>query len=168
MNEKKGFTLIELLVTVSIIAVLSGLLLGVINIQGIRQKARDSQRMADLKKVQVALEAYLADHRRYPVSVWTNTSSGLPQSKLTPNYLSNFPTDPSGSAGSDSNPFSNPTSLRYNYVSDGSRYILTAIMEVASSNDDSLCDSLSNWSYSGWGADISGTTWDKCYGVQNP
>ena len=60
----KGFTLIELLVVISIIGVLSALLMA--NISGIRERARDAKRKADLREVKTALKLYFNDHDSYP------------------------------------------------------------------------------------------------------
>lgn len=55
-NIKKGFTLIELLVVIAIIGILSGVVLASLNTA--RQKARNSQRIADVRQVVLALELY--------------------------------------------------------------------------------------------------------------
>jgi len=65
-NFKKGFTLIELLIVIAIIGVLATLLM--VNFVGVRQRARDAQRKADLRQIQSALELYRADQGVYPVS----------------------------------------------------------------------------------------------------
>lgn len=65
MNKKSGFTLLELMVVVSIIAVLSGGLLFSMTKAG--QKSRDTDRIADLRTVQGALELYKQKYGRYPV-----------------------------------------------------------------------------------------------------
>lgn len=63
-RNQKGFTLIELLIVVAIISVLSTTLLG--NFQASRQKARDIIRMADLRTLNNAILAYIADHGEPP------------------------------------------------------------------------------------------------------
>jgi len=62
MNKfyKKGFTLIELLVVVSIISMLSGVVLS--SVEAARSKARDAQRLSDLRQIKNALALYANDH----------------------------------------------------------------------------------------------------------
>jgi prepilin-type N-terminal cleavage/methylation domain-containing protein len=111
-KDKKGFTLIELLISVSVIALLSGITFTVINPQGLRSKSRDKQRIADLKRVQAALEMYHADNRRYPLQ---GSFGSLPSSLS--NYVDPIPSDPGSS------------SYRYKSGAGGSTYCLRAIME---------------------------------------
>ena len=184
---QRGFTLVELLVVVMLIVVLSGVVLRVINVQGIRQKSRDSQRISDLKRIQTALELYFADNRTYPATgsnTWIDigVSPNELDRELEPNYLSTLPTE-SQYTNTVTSPCPSAATYRYNYRSvdrdsnsivDG--YMLTAIMEVDSSNDVSGatpvvdgygCNStnLPNWTIECVG---SMETAAVCYGVQNP
>ena len=61
---KQGFTLIELLVVIAIISLLATIILVVFG--DVKARARDSQRMTDLKSLQTAVEMYYAEHERYP------------------------------------------------------------------------------------------------------
>lgn len=169
-NKKliKGFTLIELMVSVSIIAILSGVLLQVINPTALRKKTRDKQRVADLKRLQSALELYFADHRQYPDPTGSNSWLNITGSDGLTSTLTNYiePTvDPTNNdGGSHSGPCSCTTCYRYNYRSNGSNYVLTAIMEVDTSNDEDPCGDEANWG-------TSCSTFqnqDYCYGVENP
>jgi len=74
MMIKRGFTLIELLVAISIIAVLTAVLLP--NFMGVREKAKDSQRIQDLTAVKNALRVYYNDHQSYPDDL-TSLRTGL-------------------------------------------------------------------------------------------
>ena len=68
--NKKGFSLIELLVVISIIGVLSAVL--VANFMGMRERARDAQKIQDLYAVKNALRMYYNDHQSYPAGEGSN------------------------------------------------------------------------------------------------
>ncbi len=57
--QKKGFTLIELLVVIAIIGILSAI--GLVSLNGAREKARDAQRKSDLSQIRTALVLYYDD-----------------------------------------------------------------------------------------------------------
>jgi len=170
-QNTSGFTLIELLVVILVIGVLSGVLLSVINGSGVRAKARDSQRKADLIKMQTALELYFTDNRRYPISSianpgdWEIVNGGDSEltSELNGDYIDPVPTDPSASGTTESRPCAyTGTDYRYNYLSTtGNAYTLTAIMEITTSKDDSSCAA-----NVGCGAVYDSVT--RCYYVRNP
>ena len=63
-NGRHAFTLIELLVTISIIAILIGILLPAIG--GVRKAARRASTMALLRNVRVAIDSFTADNGRPP------------------------------------------------------------------------------------------------------
>jgi prepilin-type N-terminal cleavage/methylation domain-containing protein len=52
--KRKGFTLIELLVVIAIIGLLSTM--AVVSLNGAREKARDAQRISDVKQLSTVLE----------------------------------------------------------------------------------------------------------------
>ncbi|NMB70342.1 type II secretion system protein [candidate division WWE3 bacterium] len=188
MLNKKGFTLVELLIVIIVMSILSGVVISVVNVSGMRARGRDSQRKSDISKIASALELYYTDNRSYPISAnWINAgiSTSVLATNLVPNYIDVIPNDPNyivdvatpcsrnggGSADFD---------YRYNYrtSSTGSRYLLTALMENASSDDESKCASLVNWTSAtcGGGAVVCGCTagdsytgaLDYCYGIENP
>jgi prepilin-type N-terminal cleavage/methylation domain-containing protein len=133
-TSTEGFTLMELLITISLIAILTGVLLAVLNPRGIQAKARDSQRVSDLSKVKVALENYFSDNRSYPVSAsWLAVNSLSDTSVFTlpldSKYINTLPED-SKKTGT----LCSGTGWRgYGYKSpDGKTYALVTNMEVAS------------------------------------
>ena len=85
---RKGFTLIELLIVVSLISILSGIMLGVINVNRVRERAKDGVRKEDLGTISGALERYYSDNNSYPSVT----------SALVTNYIKTLPTDPDGGA----------------------------------------------------------------------
>lgn len=164
MKKNKGFTLIELLITIMLIGVLSGVLLGVINVSGVRAKSRDAQRVADLKKIQTALELYFSENRKY---IDTSTGTGWGRvdvvlSSLSPSFINKLPTDPS-QTGTAATPCAGSTNRDYWYIGSPGKYILATNMEVPTSDDVSTCTSLVNWSTLN-----CGTPSGNCYGVENP
>lgn len=58
--KKQGFTLIELLVVIAIIAILSAI--GLVALNGAREKARDAQRRSDIAQIRTALTLYYDDN----------------------------------------------------------------------------------------------------------
>ncbi len=70
MKNNKGFTLIELLVVIAIIGLLSTL--AVVALNNAREKARDAKRVADVKRIQTALELYFDTNGGYPGNTGTD------------------------------------------------------------------------------------------------
>ncbi len=176
--KKNGFTLIELLLSVLVIGVLVGTIIVVINPAKIKSKARDAQRIQDLKAIQSALEVYFADNGRYPgsgagcVNAWESIASTavscLRTAVLTasPPYLRSIPNDPTQSASAPTSPCSPSTSFGYTYYSQSTnrqQYVLTAHLENTNVYPGTVCASLTNWSWASCGAPVT-----NCYGVQSP
>jgi prepilin-type N-terminal cleavage/methylation domain-containing protein len=160
-----GFTLIELLIVVSVIGILSGLTLTVINPAALRARARDSQRVSDLKKIQTALEAYFSDYRSYPPKATptsyylVSTLSGV----LVPGYISQLPTDPNGYSVVYSCASNFGYSYRTNSTTGGTAYVLLAKMETTSVDYSKCSDtSISNCVTFG-----CSTCLTNCHAVQN-
>lgn len=125
-NKKSSFTLIELLVVIAIIGLLSTVVL--VSLSGVRARARDTRRKADMRTIQTALEEYYNDNNAYPstgMGYWgvcvyggskTTTGANAYIPGLTPNYINTLPVDPLGILTEWSG---------YLYVSDGNNYKLT-------------------------------------------
>ncbi|MEK7619451.1 MAG: prepilin-type N-terminal cleavage/methylation domain-containing protein [Patescibacteria group bacterium] len=73
-NAVRGFTLVELLVTISIIGVLASIT--VVSVGNVRQIARDSKRLADIKQLQTALEFYFNQQNGYPAGTDITLGTG--------------------------------------------------------------------------------------------
>lgn len=94
----RGFTLVELLITIGIVAILSSMLYSIG--PSSRQFARDSRRKADLEQIRSALELYRNSNSTYPPCTvgtgCTINTTNVPA--LTSSYISEIPTDPSGTS----------------------------------------------------------------------
>ena len=66
MTKEKGFTLIELLLSVSVLAILSGVVISVISPARQKAVADDAVRQTTLNKLVQGLEAYNASEGAYP------------------------------------------------------------------------------------------------------
>lgn len=88
MFKKNGFTLVELLIAIAIIAVLAALIVAYFVNQ--IHKANDAKRLADITRIQQALEEYEKDHNCYPPAdaLKCNPGTGLQP------YLDKIPCDP--------------------------------------------------------------------------
>ncbi len=87
-SKSSGFTLIELLIVVTIIGIMSGVLLVVIDPQKQRARAQDGVRVGNISKLVQSVEAYRAGEGVYPDA----------QTKLTATdtkYVQNWPSDAS-------------------------------------------------------------------------
>ncbi|MFA6981664.1 MAG: type II secretion system protein [Patescibacteria group bacterium] len=147
-RKDKGFTLIELLIAISLVGILGGLVVGMINYGGVRTKMRDNTRIADLGLIQNALEQYFTDHRHYP-------PQGTWSADLLPEYVNELPVDPQ-------------TGAAYTYLSinSGSYYALAASMEKASSSVGHECANLD--AYTSLVAEGDLFPGGNCYGVESP
>lgn len=139
ISNYDGFTIIELLIVIAIIGILSALLLS--NFIGIRQRARDAQRKADLRQIQAALEIYRSDQGNYPVTAsFPACGAALVVGGNT--YMQKVPCDPLNTGQS-----------RYTYISGGTTYTLYSCLENTNdstkdtSNNTTYCGGAKNWSY---------------------
>lgn len=93
-KQKKGFTLIELLVVIAIIGILSAI--GLVALNGARERARDAKRKSDLSQISTALVIYSDDFQGLYIASGTATVVSTALTGLVPNYLNALPTTPSG------------------------------------------------------------------------
>lgn len=63
-QRNQGFTIVELLIVIVVIGILA--LLVITTYGGIQQKARNSQRQADIQAIQTQLEAFHSEQGYYP------------------------------------------------------------------------------------------------------
>jgi len=177
-KKQKGFTLIEMILVTVIIGILAGVVITVIDIPRTQARSRDSKRIGDLKRIQTALELYFADNRAYP----RVTSFGLAQAVLAgsivPNYMDQIPLDPlNNKTVKDTSAMrcregSTSTLHGYYYKTDanGTKYVMSAIMELAISpeNINNRCDNISNCKTGGGVVCGPYAGNNYCYCVQNP
>jgi len=119
--------LIELLVVISIIGILTAVL--VVNYMGMRERARDAQKIQDLNSMKSALRMYYNDHQSYP-----NTS----QNCRAYNVADPYSTDCLNTAVGDSY-MPSIKDIGYSYaVTDagGDSFRLKATLETGAGNDD--------------------------------
>lgn len=125
-QKQKGFTIVELLIVIVVIAILAAI--SIVAYNGIQERARDSQRVQDVKTIAKALEIYYLDNNTFPSSActlgtgckinssWSTTSDGSwshLESQLVPKYLSSLPKDPLASTSTNSSIHSG---FNYDYV----------------------------------------------------
>ncbi len=125
-SSQKGFTLLELLLVIVIIGILSSFM--IVNYIGVRQRARDAKRKADLRQIQSALELYRSDqgsyltHTTFPYQL--NTTNCVTSNAFTggtATYMKLIPCDPSGTSYWNNG--------NYYYYSNGTTYTLAACLE---------------------------------------
>lgn len=78
----QGFTLIELLVVIAVIGILSSI--GLVSLNGARERARDAVRRTDATSFRTMLAMYYDDFGAYPDDT----------SVLAPRYVADLPLDP--------------------------------------------------------------------------
>ncbi|MFH1565775.1 MAG: prepilin-type N-terminal cleavage/methylation domain-containing protein [bacterium] len=117
----KGFTLVELLIVISIIGILAGVAIAVLNPNKIRGKARDGVRKNDMAVIKGAIENYYAENNIYP------DNGSIPFGGVWGNYLKLVPQDPLIAGGS--------SWTQYCYSSDVARnnFVLCAKVEDTNS-----------------------------------
>lgn len=111
---------------------------------------RDTQRKADLAKIEGYLNAYKTQNGSYPISADVEHLSDANSSvtaALVPTYATTLPTDPS------------TPNFWYGYKStDGTSFELTAVLEDTSDPDGQKIGNNFVYAIDGTGANVSGTT----------
>jgi prepilin-type N-terminal cleavage/methylation domain-containing protein len=97
MLRKRGFTLIEVMIAVAIIGILTAI--ASVSYSGVRQRARDSQRINDLNQIKVVLTSYYQAQTPQvfvtsAAKLTINGSSDALTTALEPNYIREMPVDP--------------------------------------------------------------------------
>lgn len=95
MHKTKGFTIIEMLVALAIIAILFSAVLALTG--DAKQKARDSQRLSDVREIAKSLAIYAVDTGNFPVQTTAITITGtdaVSTALESEEAISETPTDP--------------------------------------------------------------------------
>lgn len=137
-----GFTLVELLVVIGVLGVLAAAVLTAINPLTMFARGRDSQRKADLRNIQEALERYSVYNNGYPVSAsWrysTTSGSWIPGLDA---YMKEIPRDP---VNNTNGPWTNGRHT-YAYRSDNGRHY-NLVAQLENRSDPDRCE-LKQWIY---------------------
>lgn len=104
----RGYSLVEIMVAVAIVAILATVSFRAVD--EYRKSARDKERIAELKQLQIALRMYKDSYGRYPAAgcsiaagTWVSPGPGTATwyascdayiSSLTPTFMNVLPTDP--------------------------------------------------------------------------
>lgn len=128
-NKQSGFTIIEMLIVVTILAMLAGILIPVL--EDAASSSRDARRASDLKTMQTALASFQRVNGAYPdtLGAWSGDATGVGTSHgydavgycpgLVPDFMPALPKDPS--------PDLPNATEGYQYRSDGTNYKFIAL-----------------------------------------
>ncbi|MDD5639336.1 MAG: prepilin-type N-terminal cleavage/methylation domain-containing protein [Candidatus Pacebacteria bacterium] len=113
MQNKESFTLIEILIVIAIIGILAGIL--IISMSNATNSANDAKRKADINQITKSLLIYNASNEDYPAST-------------TPCSIGNSCSGDVNTALGDSVNARDPSGGYYTYWSDGTYFIVNAVM----------------------------------------
>lgn len=130
-----GFTLLELLIVITIIGLLAGVLVVLVNPVTQLAKTRDLERKNTLKTLQGALEQYYSDNGAYPTTAgaWLSSEGTDWIPGLAPKYTRQLPEDPAG--GVSELVGCTDVTRAYMYRSDGQEYAIVSYCAVETSID---------------------------------
>jgi type II secretion system protein G len=167
MTFKKGFTLIELLIVIAIIGILASVVLSSLN--SARLKARDAQRLLDLRQIRLALAMYYDDNGHYPDSSsgpgWATSFDATWDflgTALSP-YIKTLPVDPLNTVTDPGQPyaFNDNNTFVYTYGSEPDTsctptgdYLLMGQLE---NRDSEYRNELVHYQNHVWCIDVPGT-----------
>lgn len=121
--KDKGFTLIELLVAVAIIAIIASSL--ILNYKSAKEKARDDNRLTNIRTISNALATHQINEGLYPVyNGYITGTDTMSQSLKNESILKVVPVDPINKAAGG-------VDYRFYYASiDGSDYLIRFCLET--------------------------------------
>ena len=139
-RKQTGFTIVELLIVIVVIAILAAIT--IVAYTGIQERARDSQRLSDIKAIEKALRLYAADNNdQFPTEssgANGNVGEGAGVDSILASYMVSVPHDPAG-----------PGNGSYYYYYDGqhncggnpSKAVLFIRQLEVPQNDNTICNS---------------------------
>lgn len=144
-HRTRAFTLIELLVVVAIIGLLSSVVLS--SLTTARIKARDAERLSDMRQIRNALEIYHSTYGHYPRSTncggttpnahWCNSVQTLSNgrwikhmgSPALTSFISEDPVDPRPAGSANWVPVNGGTYYYFSHPTEGDGYLLVFGLE---------------------------------------
>ncbi len=93
-KKQQGFTIVELLIVIVVIGILAALV--ITTFSGIQRNARNTERETDIKAIHGQLEAYYAQHGRYPTLA--NVNDGTWRGENMKGLDANALKDPKGTS----------------------------------------------------------------------